>query len=114
MKRLSNWLFGSKRPDEEETAFVEQPEESPPELFKLHKGDVEAKIVGLPNGATADQIERLTLIQMAPGTSPDDCQDFLRAIQDALPPHEAKNIIVTMETNIQVFKWKKVEDSNDG
>jgi hypothetical protein len=110
LKNLFGWL-GTAQPDNEEQPEVE---EGKPELFRLFKAEEEAKVVGLPHGATSEQIERLTLVQMGPGTNDQDCIDFLSALREALPPHEAKNIIVTRETDIKVFHWKKVEEKNNG
>lgn len=111
LNNLLGKIFGQvTNADEPEAEAAPHPEE----LFQLYRGEEGVRIVGLPKGARADEIEHLTLIQMGPGTSEQDCIDFLQAIRDALPPHQAKNIIVTRETDIKVFRWKKVEEISNG
>lgn len=112
LEKLFGFLNG--RSVEIESNEQSQEEQDTKELFKLYRQDVEKRIVGLPQGGTSEEIESLRLVQIGPGTSDEDCQEFLRVICENLPPHEAKRIIVTRETDISVFRWKKVEDRTNG
>lgn len=113
LKELWGKIFGEQPIPEEDMPIEMEEESKKDQYFKLFRGEKMADLVGCPQGATVDQIERMTLIQLGPGTEEEDALAFLQAIREALPPHEAKNIVITTATNINVFRWQRVEETTN-